>query len=101
MFLLLLLALRLLGICKHNIASSRTERRRNGGIREEVVTKRRWLEFFVGNNRFTPFSVLLYRGLGEVGQYPWVKMRHEGGGKTTALLMLFSELCFALEKNVF
>lgn len=99
--LLLLLPLRLLGICKHKIASSRTGRRRNVGIREEVVTKRRGLEFSCCQQQLPPFFRAPLSWPGGSGQYLWVKMRDEGGGKTTALLMLFSEHCFAFGKKFF
>lgn len=69
------------------------------GIREEVVTKSAGLDFHAGNNRrFPHLFLLLHHGLGELGQYLWMKMRDEGGGKSTALLMFFSELGFARGK---
>lgn len=69
------------------------------GIREEVVTKSVGLNFHAGNNRrFPHLSLLLHQGLGELGQYLWMKTRDEGGGKTTALLIFFSEHGFAVGK---
>lgn len=71
------------------------------GIREEVVTKRRWLEFLCRQQQVSPFFSAPLPWPWASGQYLWVEMRDEGGGKTTALLMLFSMHCFALGKNVF